>query len=164
MIQDDWGYSLGQTKEVLEWLFPRAFSAVLLLKLVAVCFWNPMAFLHGSAYYAEMHACMHAKLLQPCPTLCDPMDCSPPGLCPWDSPGKNTGVGSSALLQGIVLIQGLNPCLLCLLNWQTGSLPLAPPGKPRYAKRYTTVNVLLPPLESLKKKTDKGSTWLLFMA
>ena len=27
-----------------------------------------------------------------CPTLCDPMDCSPPGsfLCPSDSPGKNT--------------------------------------------------------------------------
>ena len=25
------------------------------------------------------NACMHAKLLQPCPTLCDPMDSSPPG-------------------------------------------------------------------------------------
>ena len=35
------------------------------------------------------------------------------------------------LLQGIFLIQGLNPGLLCLLHWQVGSLPLAPPGKPR---------------------------------
>ena len=26
--------------------------------------------------------------------------------------------------------QRLNPRLLCLLNWQAGSLPLAPPGKP----------------------------------
>ena len=26
-----------------------------------------------------MHACMHAKLLQPCPTLRDPIDGSPPG-------------------------------------------------------------------------------------
>ena len=26
-----------------------------------------------------MHAYMHTKLLQLCPTLCDPMDCSPPG-------------------------------------------------------------------------------------
>ena len=26
-----------------------------------------------------MHACMHAKLLQSCLTLCNPMDCSPPG-------------------------------------------------------------------------------------
>ena len=33
-------------------------------------------------------------------------------LCPWDSPGKNTGVGCHALLQGIVLTQGLNPGLL----------------------------------------------------
>ena len=31
---------------------------------------------------------------------------------PWDSPGKNTGVGCHALLQGIFLTQGLNPCLL----------------------------------------------------
>ena len=30
----------------------------------------------------------------------------------------------------IFLTQGLNPCLLCLLHWQAGSLPLAPPGKP----------------------------------
>ena len=51
-------------------------------------------------------------------------------LCPWDSPGKNTGVGCHALLQGIFPIQGLNPCFLCLLQWQAGSLPLVPPGKP----------------------------------
>ena len=35
-----------------------------------------------------------------------------------------------ALLQGFFLTQGLNPCLLCLLHWQVGSLPLTPPGKP----------------------------------
>ena len=29
-----------------------------------------------------------------------------------DSLGKNTGVGFHALLQGIFLVQGLNPCLL----------------------------------------------------
>ena len=29
-------------------------------------------------------------------------------LCPWDSPGKNTGVGCHALLQGIFLTQGSN--------------------------------------------------------
>ena len=50
-------------------------------------------------------------------------------LCPWDSPGKNTGVGCHALLQGIFLTQGSNPCLLSLLHCQVGSLPLAPPGK-----------------------------------
>ena len=31
------------------------------------------------------------------PTLCNPMDCSPPG---WGSPGKNTGMGCHAVLQG----------------------------------------------------------------
>ena len=37
-----------------------------------------------------------------CPTLCDPMDCSMPGpSVHGDSPGKNTGVGCHALLQGI---------------------------------------------------------------
>ena len=33
-------------------------------------------------------------------------------LCPWDFPGKNTGVGCHALLQGIFLTQGLNLVLL----------------------------------------------------
>ena len=47
---------------------------------------------------------------QSCLTLCDPMDyCS---LRPWDSPGKNTGVGCHFLLQGIFQTQGSNPGLL----------------------------------------------------
>ena len=36
-----------------------------------------------------------------CLTLCDPM------ICPWNSLGKNTGVGCHCLLQGIFLTQGL---------------------------------------------------------
>ena len=50
-------------------------------------------------------------------------------LCSWDSPGKNTGMGCHALLQGIFLTQGSNPCLLHLLHWQVSSLPLAAPGQ-----------------------------------
>ena len=43
--------------------------------------------------------CSAAKLY---PTLCDPLDCSLPGLlCPWNSPGKNTGAHCHSLLQGI---------------------------------------------------------------
>ena len=71
-----------------------------------------------------LNACMHAKLLQLCPTLCEKaplsmgffreecwsgLPCSPPG----DLPDP-----------------GIEPHLLCLLNWQAGSLPLAPSGKP----------------------------------
>ena len=45
--------------------------------------------------------CMHAELLQLCLTL-QPYELQPARLlCPWDSPGKNTGVGCHALLQGI---------------------------------------------------------------
>ena len=41
-----------------------------------------------------------AKLLQSCPTLCDPIHGSPPGSPgPWDSPGKNSGLGCHFLLQ-----------------------------------------------------------------
>ena len=56
-----------------------------------------------------MHACMHAKSLQSCLTLCDPGDYSPQGTSVHgDSPGKNTGVGCHALYQATFSIQGLN--------------------------------------------------------
>ena len=42
-------------------------------------------------------------------------------LCPWDSPGKNTGVGCHALLQGAFQIQGLNPCILTTPTLAGGS-------------------------------------------
>ena len=43
-----------------------------------------------------------------CPTLCDPMDLQPMRvLCPWDFPGKNTGVLCHFLLQGI--LPGIEP-------------------------------------------------------
>ena len=60
-------------------------------------------------------------------------------LCPWDSPGKNTGVGCQALLQGIFPTQGMNPHLLCLLHWQVGSLPLALPGKSRGGIQFNRI-------------------------
>ena len=47
-------------------------------------------------------------------------------FCPWDFPGKNTGVGCHLLLQRTFPTQGSNPCLLCLLHWQVDSLPLVP--------------------------------------
>ena len=69
--------------------------------------------------------CVCAKLLQSCPTLCDPVERF---FCPLDYPGKNDGVDCHSLLQGIFPTQGLNSSLLCLLHRQAGSLPLAPPG------------------------------------
>ena len=40
-----------------------------------------------------------SEVAQSCPTLRDPIDGSPPGSRPWDSPGKSTGVGCHFLLQ-----------------------------------------------------------------
>ena len=49
---------------------------------------------------------------QLCPTLREPVDCSPPGSSVHgDSPDKNTGGGGHALLQGIFPTQGQNPGL-----------------------------------------------------
>ena len=57
---------------------------------------------------------MKVKVLvtQTCPTLCDAMDCSPPGSLSIGSSGKNTGVDSHSLHQGIFPTQRLNPGLL----------------------------------------------------
>ena len=47
------------------------------------------------------------------PTLCGPMNCSPPGSSVhWGSPGKNARVGCRALLQGIFPTKGSYPVLL----------------------------------------------------
>ena len=80
----------------------------------------------------QKEACVVLCLVtQLCPTLCNAMDYSLSGSSiHGDSPGKKTGMGCHALLQGIFPIQGLNPCLLCLLHWQGGYLPSLPPGKP----------------------------------
>ena len=68
---------------------------------------------------------------QSCLTLCDPMDCSPPGssvLGILQARILEWGVGCHALLQGTFLSQGLHlesPAL------QADSFPSEPPGKPQ---------------------------------
>ena len=66
----------------------------------------------------EAHVCMCAHSLQSCPTLCNPIDCSPPGssvhrfgqarILEW--------VGCHFLLQGIFQTQGSNLHLLSFLH------------------------------------------------
>ena len=54
----------------------------------------------GTDSLGSAAAAAAATSIQSCPTLCDPIDGSPPRLPrPWDSPGKNTGVGCHFLLQ-----------------------------------------------------------------
>ena len=62
-----------------------------------------------------------------CPTVCDPMACSPP-----DS--SVHGIFQARKLEWdemAFLTQGLNPCLLHLLHRQAGSLPLRHLGSPK---------------------------------
>ena len=57
-----------------------------------------------------------------------PMDCSPPGSFEVEFSRQEYWSGLPSPPPGILPNQGLNPHLLCLLHWQAGSLPLAPPG------------------------------------
>ena len=67
-----------------------------------------------------------AKSLQSCPTLCDPIDTRLPR--PWDSPGKNTGVGCHFLLQCMKVNSESEVAQSC----PTPSDPIdgSPPGSP----------------------------------
>ena len=59
-----------------------------------------MFFLFITGGHWVMSAAAAAKSLQSCPTLCDPHRRQPTRLPrPWDSPGKNTGVGCHFLLR-----------------------------------------------------------------
>ena len=65
---------------------------------------------------------------QSCPTLCDPMDCSPPGTSvQGDSPGKNTGGQDSSPPPGDLPNPGTEPRSSAL--W-ADSLPPEPLRKP----------------------------------
>ena len=71
--------------------------------------------------------------------ICDPMNCMwlAKLLCPWNSLGKNTGVGSHYLLQGIFLTQGSNwglPHCRQILYY------LSPPGKPLQVAISSTIS------------------------
>ena len=76
-----------------------------------------------------------------CLTLCDPHILQPAKLlCPWNSPGKNTGVDCHSLLQRICPTQGLNP----------GSLYLSGPGfspwvgKFLWRREWQSIRIFLP--------------------
>ena len=62
--------------------------------------WNQRT-VETHVFFFLMHAAATAaKSLQSCPALCDSRDSSPTRLPrPWDSQGKNTGVGCHFLLQ-----------------------------------------------------------------
>ena len=73
---------------------------------------------------------VHAKLLQLCLILCDPMDRSLPGSSVYgDSPRLEYWNGLPCLPPGDLPHPGTEPMSLMSPAWQVGSLPLVPPGK-----------------------------------
>ena len=76
------------------------------------------------SFVQQCKSTMHAKSLQSCLTLCDPMDSS----SPWDSPGKNTGSPPGDLPH-----PGIESASLMSSVLAAGSLPQAPSEKPRYS-------------------------------
>ena len=81
-------------------------------------------------------------------TRCDAMDCSlPASSLQGDSPGKNTGVGCQALLEGIFSTQGLNPGkphsrqILYQLGYQGGPTNLIKTLKVIHIKRNLFKNI-----------------------
>ena len=73
-----------------------------------------------------LHACMHAKLLQSCLTLCTPMDCSPPGSSVHGFSKQEYWSKLPGPSPGALPTQGPKPHFLSLLHWQAGSLPQVP--------------------------------------
>ena len=71
-------------------------------------------------FILSVFVCVHARLCVCVCVSCSvvPDSLTPHGLwparllCPWDSPGRNTGVGCHSLPQGIFLTQRWNLCLL----------------------------------------------------
>ena len=84
-------------------LLGKNLSGILTLSFLAI-----LAF--SSKLYLLCRVCVAP---QSCPALCDPMTIAhkAPLSMGMDSPGKNTGVGCHALLQGIFPTQGWNPGL-----------------------------------------------------
>ena len=69
---------------------------------------------------------MKVLVIQSCPTLWDPMDCSQPGSTVHGILQARTGVSSHSFLQGIFLTPGIELGSSAL---QADSLPSEPPGK-----------------------------------
>ena len=103
-----------------------------------------------------------------CPTLCDPMDCSPSGPMDCsppgssvhgDSSGKNTRVECQALLQGNLPKPGIKPRSPAL---QADSLSAEPPSILKFATYLPPRKAPSKPPFSLSSnsKLDSAGLWL----
>ena len=81
-------------------------------KEVSIYYFLPFSFFEREKIFEIVFLSICGLVAKLCPILVTPWTVACRLLCPWDFPGKNTGVGCHALLQGIFPTQGSNPCLL----------------------------------------------------
>ena len=81
-------------------------SFCLLTMIGRVLFWSPENCIMLKVYNDSKSRSIASNVLQ------NPWTVTSRLLCPWNSPGQNTRVGSRSLLQGIFLTQELNRGLL----------------------------------------------------
>ena len=123
-----------------------------LQKLFVNVFWN--FFPHPSID----PMCVHAKLFQLCPTLCDPMNCGPPV-------SSVQGILQTRILERVATSSFRGPSLprhqthisLSCLHWQAGSLTLAPPRMPHIDPILTHAPIH-PFIHPLSFEMDKDSS------
>ena len=96
----------------------------------------------------DIHVCFYAKSLQSCPTVCDPMDCSPPGSSVHgDSPRRVLEWVATPSSGGSSWPRDLTHVSYASCIGQASSLPLAPPGK---------LNIFIP-----SQKTCRHIIWCI---
>ena len=106
---------------------------------------------------------MCTKSLHSCPTLCNPMDCSQPG-------SSVHGILQGRILEWVAMSsprgsswsQGSNQCLLGLLHWQVGSLPLAPPEKSLMCLHIVTKEIRAVTIQNIRNLILWNCTKLCF--
>ena len=81
-------------------------------KEISIYYFLPFSFFLREKIFEIVFLSVCGLVAKSCPILATPWTVACRLLCPWDFPGKNTGVGCHALLQGIFPTQGSNPCLL----------------------------------------------------
>ena len=118
-----------------------------------LCATNKGSRTHACVCPLPNNTCVRARS---CPTLCSPTDCSPPGSSAHGgSPGKNSGVGCHALLQGIFQTEGWTPSPA----EQADPLRPEPPRKSPWPKEdgHETIPQTLGTIPSFP--TGSGTSW-----
>ena len=134
------GYYYTTKKETSVYLSPLTYLGLfVIISIQEVCltfFWAGNAYANYLEATGLRTAAAAAKSLQSCPTLRDPIDSSPHSIiimemkdrlpCPWDSPGKNAGVGCHFLLQCMKVKREREVTRLCLTLHDP--MDCSPPG------------------------------------